>query len=37
MACCRLVVDMSCHHLAYKFMFVATLVLVTRDVNVCMN
>ena len=36
MACCRLVVDMSCHNSAERLMNVATRVIVTCDVNVCM-
>ena len=35
MAYCRLVVDMSCHNLAQRLMDVATQVVVTCDVNVC--
>ena len=33
---CRLVADMSCLNLAYRLMNVATQVVVTCDVNVCM-
>ena len=36
MAYCRLVVNMSCHNSTYKLMDVATRVVVTSDVNVCL-
>ena len=35
MAYCRLVVDMSCQNSAFRLMNVATRVVVTCDVNVC--
>ena len=35
MAYCRLVVDVSCHNLAFRLMNAATRVVVTCDVNVC--
>ena len=37
MAYCRLVVDMSCHNSAKRLMDVATRVVVTCDVNVCVH
>ena len=35
MAYCRLDVDMSCHNSAERLMDVATPVVVTCDINVC--